>query len=113
MVERGVAYRQGRKTDLEPGPLRTFGVERNGDRVRIVWYFDASNETRAFTISYTLIGVAVGYDDVVDVNLKVWGDQWDEPLARLEAEMTRAVAPFTTGGEVRFPMTPLLGRARR
>ena len=34
-------------------------------------------------------------------------------LARLEAEMTRAVAPFTTGGEVRFPMTPLLGRARR
>ena len=85
VVERGIAYRQGRKTDLEPGPLRTFGVERNGDRVRIVWYFDASNETRAFTISYTLTGVAVGYDDVVDVNLKVWGDQWDEPLARLEA----------------------------
>ena len=85
VVERGIAYRQGRKTDLEPGSLRTFGVERNGDRVRIVWYFDASNETRAFTISYTLIGVAVGYDDVVDVNLKVWGDQWDEPLARLEA----------------------------
>ncbi len=85
VVERGVAYRQGTKTDLEPGPLRTFGVERNDERVRIVWYFDASNETRAFTISYTLIGVAVAYDDVVDVNLKVWGDQWDEQLARLEA----------------------------
>ena len=85
VVERGVAFRQGTKTDSEPGPLRTFGVERNGDRVRIVWYFDAANETRAFTISYTLTGVAVAYDDVVDVNLKVWGDQWDEPLARLEA----------------------------
>lgn len=33
-------------------------------------------------------------------------------LATLEAEMTRAVAPFTSGGEVRFPMTPLLGHAR-
>ena len=32
---------------------------------------------------YTLRGVAVAYDDVVDVNLKVWGDQWDESLDRL------------------------------
>ena len=51
--------------------------------MRIVWYFDARDQTRAFTISYTLRGVAVAYDDVVDVNLKVWGDQWDEPLDRL------------------------------
>jgi hypothetical protein len=85
VAERGVAFRQGTKTDLEPGPLRTFGVERTDDGIRIVWYFDAVNETRAFTISYTLRGVAVAYDDVVDVNLKVWGDQWDEPLARLVA----------------------------
>jgi uncharacterized membrane protein len=85
VVERGVAYAQGQKTDLEPGPLRTFGVTRHGDGMRIVWYFDARNETRAFTVSYTLTGVAVAYDDVVDVNLMVWGDQWDEPLGRLVA----------------------------
>ena len=53
--------------------------------MRIVWYFNASDQTRAFTISYTLRGVAVAYDDVVDVNLKVWGDQWAEPLSRLVA----------------------------
>ena len=58
----------------EPG---TFGVERRGDSVRIVWYFNAQDQTRAFTVSYTLRGLAVAYDDVVDVNLKVWGDQWD------------------------------------
>ena len=83
VAEDGVAFRRGNETDLEPGPRGTFGVERRGDTMRIVWYFDAQDQTRAFTISYTLRGVAVAYDDVVDVNLKVWGDQWAEPLSRL------------------------------
>ena len=85
VVERGVAYTRGNDTDLERGDQGTFGVERRGDSVRIVWYFGAQDQTRAFTISYTLRGLAVAYDDVVDVNLKVWGDQWAEPLDRLVA----------------------------
>ena len=85
VAERGVAYRQGTETELAPGQAGTFGVTRRGDGIRIVWYFDARDQTRAFTISYTLRGVAVAYDDVVDVNLKVWGDQWAEPLDRLVA----------------------------
>ena len=85
VAERGVAYIRGNNTALEAGARGTYGVERRGDTMRIVWYFDASDQTRAFTISYTLRGVAVGYDDVVDVNLKVWGDEWDVPLGRLTA----------------------------
>ena len=85
VAERGTAYQQGRETDLEPGTPRTFGVEQRGDVVRIVWYFDARDQTRAFTVSYTLTGVAVAYDDVVDINLKVWGDQREQPLSRLVA----------------------------
>ncbi len=85
VAERGIAFRQGTNTDLAPGQSGTFGITRHGDGMRIVWYFDARDQTRAFTISYTLRGVAVAYDDVVDVNLKVWGDQWDEPLSRLVA----------------------------
>ena len=50
--------------------------------MRIVWYFDACDQTRAFTIC-TSCGVAVAYDDVVDVNLKVWGDRGDRSLDRL------------------------------
>ena len=73
------------RTDLSPGVDGTFGVTEHGDGVRIVWYFTTRGGTRAFTISYTLTGVAVAYDDVVDVNLKVWGDQWAEPLSRLVA----------------------------
>ena len=35
-----------------------------------------------------LRGLAVAYDDVVDVNLQVWGDEWEEPLGRLTATET-------------------------
>ena len=83
VAEHGIAYHRGNDTDLAPGSPGTFGVAQRGNSARIVWYFNARDQTRAFTISYTLRGVAVAYDDVVDVNLKVWGDQWDEPLDRL------------------------------
>jgi uncharacterized membrane protein len=85
VAEKGNAYRQGTDTELEPGVSGTFGITRHGNGMRIVWYFDARDQTRAFTISYTLRGVAIAYDDVVDVNLKVWGDQWAESLSRLVA----------------------------
>src|SRR3990172_4147654 len=32
-------------------------------------------------------GLGVAYDEVVDVNLKVWGDQWETRLGRLTAEL--------------------------
>ena len=85
VVERGAAYTRGNNTELAEGTPGTFGVERRGDSVRIVWYFSAQDQTRAFTVSYTLRGLAVAYDDIVDVNLKVWGDQWAEPLDPLVA----------------------------
>ena len=37
---------------------------------------------------YRLSGLAVAYDDVVDVNLRVWGDEWEVGLDRLEATLT-------------------------
>ena len=87
--ERGRAFRPGAPTDLEPGgPEGTFGVRELDGRVRIVWRFRASNESRTFTVRYRLTGLAVAYDDVVDVNLKVWGDEWEQRLARLTATMT-------------------------
>ena len=56
--------------------------------VRIVWHYQASDELRTFVVHYRLRGVAVAYDDVVDVNLKVWGSEWKEPLGRLTATET-------------------------
>ena len=46
-----------------------------------------ADEVRTFEIRYTLRGLAVAYDDVVDVNLKVWGDEWKESLGKLTATL--------------------------
>ena len=63
----------------------TFGLAVTDGMARIVWHYHAFSEVRTFTIRYTLVGLATAYDDVVDVNLKVWGDQWDQGLGRLRA----------------------------
>jgi len=82
--EPGVEYRPGASTDLEPGgPPGSYGVEEHDDYGRVVWRFRARDEARTFTVRYRLSGLAVAYDDVVDVHLKVWGDEWDQRLGRL------------------------------
>src|ERR671925_1595601 len=89
VLEGGRPYRPGARTELEPGgPPGTFGIERSGDQVRIVWRFQAADESRTFTLRYAIRGLAVAYDDVVDVNLKVWGDEWEQQLGRLTAATT-------------------------
>ena len=88
VFESGTAYRAGASAELgssgEPG---TFGTTETDDGIRIVWHYAASSEQRTFRIHYRLRGVATGYDDVVDVNLKVWGDEWEERLDRLTATL--------------------------
>ena len=59
VAERGLAFARGSNTELAPGTPGTYGVVRRGDTMRIVWYFNAADQSRAFTISYTLRGVAV------------------------------------------------------
>ena len=86
--EAGVSYEPGAPTELgSQGDSGTFGVERRAGFTRVVWHYEAFNEPRTFSISYRMLGLAVAYDDVVDVNLKVWGDQWDQPLGHLYATL--------------------------
>ena len=89
--EEDVQYRPGASAELgstgEPG---TFGTTETDKGVRIVWHFRANSETRSFRIHYRLRGVAVAYDDVVDVNVQVWGDEWEVGLGQLTAAV---VAP--------------------
>ncbi len=54
---------------------------------------------RSFTIKYKLSGLAIAYDDVVDVNFQVWGDEWQEPLGQLSALM---LLPGDASGEQFF-----------
>ncbi|MBD0330714.1 MAG: DUF2207 domain-containing protein, partial [Thermoleophilia bacterium] len=91
VAEGGTSYRPGAPTGLgSTGAPHTFGVARAGKGVRIVWHYRATDERRVFTVSYRLSGLAVAYDDVVDVNLQVWGAEWDVPLDRLRATLVLA-----------------------
>ena len=79
------SYRPGACTELGcSSPAGTYGVEQTADRTRIVWHYAALDEARTFKISYRLRGVTVAYDDVVDVNVRLWGDEWEQRLGKLE-----------------------------
>lgn len=73
-----------KQPDLPPG---TFGVAQTSHGVSIVWHFQALDEIRTFHVRYRLSGLAIAYDDVVDVNLQVWGKQWKVGLSRLTATL--------------------------
>jgi hypothetical protein len=86
--ESGQRYSPGASAELgSQGTPGTYGTASLADRFRIVWHFSAVSRARTFVVGYTLVGVTVAYDDVVDVNLKVWGDQWDQSLGQLTAVM--------------------------
>jgi hypothetical protein len=92
--ESGTPYSPGAPTALgSSGAVGSYGTEDLGTGTRIVWHFRATDEDRTFTVSYRMTGVAVAYDDVVDVNVKVWGDEWAVPLDQLNAIMTTPGSP--------------------
>jgi uncharacterized membrane protein len=86
--ENGTQYAPGASAELgSSGAPGTFGTANLGNAYRIVWHYQATDEERTFTVSYRLSGLAVAYDDVVDVYWQSWGDEWQEPLGSLEATM--------------------------
>ena len=82
------SYRIGGCTSLGClSPAGSYGVEQHHDFVRVVWHHDSRSELRTFQLVYQMRGLATVYDDVVDVNIQVWGDQWAVGLNRLTARM--------------------------
>ena len=68
----------------------TFGVTGipDGNGVRIVWHHNASDQRRTFVVGYRIAKAVDAYDDVLDVNARVWGDQWPFSLAHLTASLS-------------------------
>src|SRR5262249_22421570 len=86
--EGGQAFRAGGSTERKPGLTPdTFGVERKGERISIVWHFRPASGAHTYMIGYRFHGLAIAYHDVVDVNLRVWGDQWSVGLDELNASI--------------------------
>ena len=100
VLENGrVPARAAAPTSAAARPAGTFGVAHLGGRDRIVWHYQALDEARTFEIRYTLSGVAVAYDDVVDVNLNVWGDEWKVGPAAAHRDARRARAGAARVGQ--------------
>src|SRR5262249_5655333 len=94
-------YRGGGSTEKKSGLTpNTFGVAQTSDKASIVWHFAPSSGSQTYVIGYRFRGLAHAYTDVVDVNLKVWGDQWKTSLSHLFATMTLP-RPTTLGPRYR------------
>jgi uncharacterized membrane protein len=92
-----ISVREGNRI-YQPGGCTTFGctdatgrfgvtTTPDGSGARIVWHHNASDQRRTFVIGYRLDKVVDAYDDVLDFNARVWGDQWDFSLDRLTAQL--------------------------
>ena len=93
--EGGERYAKGGSTAIgTEGRPSQFGARVVAGRMRIVWRYRAADERRTYTIRYRISGLARAYDDVVDVNLQVWGDTWRQGLGRLRATLA-APRPVT------------------
>ena len=101
--ENGRAYRPGGCTELgcadAPGTFGTTdGRRARAHRLALPGARRGSGRSR---IRYRLSGVAVAYDDVVDVNLKVWGSEWKEPLGPADRDRDGARARSSAPGAIR------------
>jgi uncharacterized membrane protein len=67
------AYRES--GDEQPG---TFTASRSGDTVEIRWHFRASDESRAFVISYVVDDVVTVHSDVAELYWKFIGTGWEQ-----------------------------------
>ena len=107
-------YRPGANTELGgfglPDTLRRRPASRrrcgsSGTTAR-------ATSARTFTISYRFRGLAVAYDDVVDVNLRVWGDHWPAALGNLTVGM-KLPRPTPLGPSYRVWGSPAWVRGSR
>lgn len=65
-------------------PLK-FEISNENNFKKIIWYFNVTNETRIFTITYDLTNAITSYDDISEFNWKLWGSNWDVSLNEIIA----------------------------
>lgn len=57
-------------------PPGTYGIDEQSGLARVVWHHSSNDEFRTFTLVYRMNRVVTVYDDVADLQYKVWGEQW-------------------------------------
>ena len=51
----------------------------------MVWHHSSQDTTRTFKLVYRFTGVVRAYDDIADLQMQVWGDQWAVRADRVSA----------------------------
>ena len=97
--EGGAPYSPGGDTTLGSSDAAgKFGSVRLPQGLRIVWHYQQDGGRRTFTLRYRLRGVVIAHDDAVEVAPQVWGNQWNNSLGLLTANVRAAGAlPGTRG----------------
>lgn len=57
----------------------TFTVEESGRSIEAKWFYEATDEFRTFTISYTAENAVKVYKDIAELYWKFVGEGWDHP----------------------------------
>ena len=65
-----------------------FYVEEHPGHVYIDWSFEAANEQRTFTISYTVENAVLVHQDVAELYYQFIGGEWDEPTDHARVVLT-------------------------
>lgn len=81
--EHGGLFRN--ESGKEPG---TFSTSRQGSNLRVTWYYRARNETRTFTLKYTMSGAITRYSDVAELYFQFIGDGWDHPIGEVTVRVS-------------------------
>jgi len=80
-------------------PPGTYGLDEQAGLARVVWHHSSNDEVRTFELVYRMSRVVTVYDDVADLQYKVWGEQWEVGADLVEAEVI--LPDGATEGEVR------------
>jgi uncharacterized membrane protein len=99
-VTRNIGYTFS-KNELDkeaPASWGAFTTKRENGNLDIVWYFDASDETRVFELRYRLLGAVTFMDEHDEFYWNLFTD-FTVPIERVTASVilppTSSVAPFT------------------
>ncbi|MFO8060710.1 MAG: DUF2207 domain-containing protein [Bacillota bacterium] len=76
------------------GPAGTFYVSEKSDSVYVDWSFDATDETRTFTLSYRMLNVVTVHEDVAELYHQFVGDEWEQGV---DAVSVRLLLPEGAG----------------
>lgn len=69
-------------------PPGTYGLDQQPGLARMVWHHSSNDQTRTFELVYRMTGVVAVYDDVADLQYKVWGEHWGVRADRVAASVS-------------------------